>query len=185
MCEIVPLNLRDVLEVCENMRQQDWEEVLNLLPLGVTKPEVVAMICMNASSMGFVAKLDGRPVGVIQIAQILHGSYRFGLFGTDRLPEVALPLAGEMMQAIEHLVDREGAVYGEAMADAFHLEAHRLLAFLGFRKTAILPGYGSLGADIALFTFTKGTFDVLRNGRWRRILDACRRANLTAGNRSD
>lgn len=183
MIEIVPLNLSDVLHVCKNMRMQDWREVLNLLPKTVTTPDVVAMICMNVSKIGFVAKIDGVPAGVIQIGEVLDGTIRFGLFGTDRLPEVALDLCIEVMKILPDMID-DGLKHAEALADALHPEAHKLLTFLGFKKRAILEEYGSHGADIALFTITRREAHVLY-GRWRRIIDAHSGANVGAGNGSD
>lgn len=182
--EIAPLNLGDVLHVCKNMRQQDWEEVLNLLPKAVTKPDQIAMICVNSSKAGFVAKIDGVPAGVIQVAEILDGTLRFGMFGTNRMADVALDLCREMTAIMPQLMD-EGATYGEAYADALHDEAHKLLAFLGFKKRAILEGYGSHGCDIALFTITRREANVLRNGRWRRIIRVDSSANIAAGVSSD
>lgn len=182
MIEIAPLNLTDVLHVCKNMRQQDWLEVLNLLPLSVTTADTVAMIVMNVSRLGFVAKIDGEPAAVLQVSEILDGSFRFGLFGTSRFEEVALALCCHVLEMIPDLIDKDGLKYADAYADALHDEAHKLLEFLGFRKTAILPGYGSHSCDIALFTISKGQADVLRNGRWRRILNASRDTNVATRN---
>lgn len=180
MIEIVPLNLGDVLHVCKRMRQQDWEEVLNLLPKTVTTPEVVAMIAINSSRVGFVAKIDGEPVGVIQMAEILDGTMRVGMFGTIRMPEVALALCAEILSIIPDMIE-DGLEYAEALADAQHEEAHKLLTFLGLKKRAILEGYGSHGCDIALFTITRREANVLRHGRWRRICRANSSTNVTAG----
>lgn len=165
--EIVPINLRDVLTICENMRQIDWEEVRNLLPQAVDKPDVIAMICMQATRVGFVAKSDGIPAGVIQLAEILDGTFRAGMFGTNRMTEVARPLVGKLLEIIPDMMD-DGMKYCEALSDAQHLEAHKLLTFVGLKKRAILPGYGSHGRDIALFTITKDETHVLRR-RWRKL----------------
>lgn len=179
MIEIEPLNLTDVLYVCKNMRRQDWLEVLNCLPKAITKADTVAMICMQASKFGYVAKIDGVPAGVIQIGEVLDGTYRFGLFGTNRLPEVALALCVEIMRTLPKMID-DGMKHGEALADALHPEAHKLLTFLGFKKRAMLEGYGSHGADLVLFTISRREADVLY-GRWGRIVDAYSGANLGAG----
>ena len=181
--EIRPLNLADVLHVCSRMRQQDWEEVLNLLPRAVSKAETVAMICMQVTKIGFVAVIDGEPAGVVQIAEILDGTYRIGMFGTNRLPEVALDLACAFFDCVPDMLD-EGATYCEAQADALHDEAHKFLRFVGFSKRAILPGYGSHGRDIALFTMTKGEAHV-HGRRWRRISNARSSTNNGAGIGSD
>lgn len=165
--EIVPINLRDVLFICENMRQQDWEEVLNLLPKSVRTPDVVAMICMQSTKVGFVAKSNGVPAGVIQMGELIDGTWRIGMFGTSRLPEVALALAGRLSELVPEMI-KDGARYCEAYSDTLHEEAHKFLRFIGFRKRAILPGYGSHGRDFALFIFTKDDADVF-HGRWRKL----------------
>ena len=175
---IAPLNLRGVLAVCEHMRMQDWEEVLNALPKSVTRAETVAMIVMQ-SKLGWVASIDGEPAGVLQLGEILDGTWRIGMFGTNRLPEVAVVLAAQLADTVPELFD-DGARYCEAYADALHIEAHKFLTFVGFRKRAILPGYGSHGADIALFTFTKEDRHVFYGRRWRK-LHASSRASLSPG----
>lgn len=167
MIEIGPLDLADVLHVCRKMRLQDWREVLNLLPLSVTTPDVVAMIVMNVSKVGFVAKIDGVPAGVIQVSEPLDGNLRFGLFGTDDFELVAMPLCLKLMEIMPDLIE-EGAVYGEAFADAIHTDAHKLLEFLGFKKRAILERYGSHGCDVALFTITKDQANVYGR-RWGKL----------------
>lgn len=179
---VAPLSLRAVLSVCERMRQQDWEEVLNALPKSVTRAETVAMIVMQ-SKLGWVASIDGEPAGVLQMGEILDGTWRVGLFGTNRMPEVAGVLASQIGDiALDLFAD--GARYCEAHADALHIEAHKFLTFVGFRKRAILPGYGSHGADIALFTLTKDDQHVFHGRRWRQ-LHASSRASLGAGDGRD
>lgn len=167
MIEVKPLNLRDVLAVCEKMRQQDWEEVLNALPKSVTRAETVAMITMQ-SKLGWVASIDGEPAGILQLGEIIDGTWRIGLFGTNRMPEVAVALACKLAEIVPELIE-DGARYCEAHADALHLEAHKFLTFVGFTKRAILPGYGSHGADIALFTLTKDDEHVFHGRRWRKL----------------
>lgn len=179
---VEPLALRPVLSVCERMRQQDWEEVLNALPKSVTRAETVAMITMQ-SKLGWVASIDGDPAGVLQLGEILDGTWRIGLFGTNRLPEVAGALACELAAIVPDLF-ADGARYCEAHADALHEEAHKFLTFVGFRKRAILPGYGSHGADIALFIFTKDDEHVFHGRRWRK-LRASSGAHISARDGSD
>lgn len=179
---VEPLSLRGVLHVCENMRQSDWEECLNALPKSVTRAETVAMIVMQ-SKLGWVASIDGVPTGVIQLGEILDGTWRIGMFGTNRLPEVAAHLAVQLADVVPDLF-ADGARYCEAHADALHIEAHKFLSFVGFKKRAILPGYGSHGADIALFTFTKDDQHVYDGRRWRK-LRASTGANIGAGNGSN
>lgn len=149
------------------MRQQDWLEVLNALPKSVTRAETVAMIVMQ-SRLGWVASIDGEPAGIIQLGEIIDGTWRIGMFGTNRLPEVAVALAIKLKEIVPQLF-ADGARYCEAHADALHDEAHRFLTFVGFRKRAILPGYGSHGADIALFIFTKDDQHVFHGRRWRKL----------------
>lgn len=181
--EIVPMTLGDVLHVCQNMRQADWSEILNLLPLSVTSADTVAMICMNVSKVGFVAKLDGVPAAVVQMSEILDGTYRVGLFGTDAFRQVALPLTRHLISIIPDMIE-DGMTYCEVFADVLHDEALKFLAFLGFRKRAILQGYGSRGRDVVLFTLTKGEANVLWNGRWGRIFNAGGSTDVTGGIRS-
>lgn len=183
MIEIAPLNLRDVLHVCENMRLRDWAEVLNMLPVSVETPEVVAMITMQVSSFGCVAKVDGEPAAVAQYAEILNGSWRIGMFGTERFKEVAATLIAHMIEHdYPYLLDR-GAVYCDAYADVLHPDADKLLRFAGFRKRTILEGYGSRGRDMALYVATKGEVEnVLRDGRrGRRLRIADTNANTSGG----
>jgi hypothetical protein len=181
MITVEPLALRPVLAVCERMRQQDWEEVLNALPKSVTRAETVAMIVMQ-SKLGWVASIDGDPAGVLQLGEILDGTWRIGMFGTNRMPEVAAALACQLADIVPDLFE-DGARYCEAHADALHAEAHKFLTFVGFRKRAILPGYGSHGADIALFTFTKDDQHVFYGRRWRQLRNFG--AHVSAGNGGD
>lgn len=172
--EFAPLRLADVLHVCQHMRQQDWQEIVNLLPSHIDTPDAIAMACMSMSRFGLVAYLDGEPIAVAQFAEILNGTWRAGMFGTDDFRKVALPLVGELLRVgVPYAFDECGMTYCEALADAVHAEAHKLLEFVGFENRGILEEYGSRGRDIAHFVLTRRKADdVLRNGRWRRIIRA-------------
>lgn len=183
MITIEPLSLGAVLHVCQRMRKQDWDEVLNLLPRSAANSDTIAMVVMQVSKIGYVARINGEPVAVIQAAEIIDGTWRFGLFGTNRMPEVALALCGRIFQIIPDMIE-DGMRYAEAYADALHLEAHKLLEFLGFKKRAILEGYGSFGADIALYTITRRSADV-HGRRWRRISSSGITADEPAGGGGD
>lgn len=158
MITIETLDLGRVLYVCKNMRNQDWREVTNLLRQGVT-PDVIAMGVMASSSFGFVACYREIPVTVVQFAEILDGTWRAGLFSTDEFPRVARAVVREIRTvAIPHMLDL-GAQYCEAYADAGHVEAHRLLQFMGMTQRATLERYGSKGRDVALFVRTRKESD--------------------------
>lgn len=161
MITIEPLDLGRVLYVCKNMRLQDWSEVTNLVRSGAT-PDGLAMGVMAASTFGFVACYRDIPVTVVQFAEYLDGTWRAGLFSTDEFPRVARAVAREIrINAIPHMLDL-GAQYCEAYADAGHVEAHRLLQFMGMTQRATLERYGSKGRDVALFVRTrKDSDDVL------------------------
>lgn len=181
MIEFRYLNLRDVLYVCENMRLQDWQEVMNLLPRGINTPEAVAIAVMSATKVGIIAVLDGVPCIVAQLSEVLDGSYRIGMFGTDDFRKCAFATARELLTNVMPICLEDGAKYCEAYSDATHEEAHKLLEVVGFRKCAILPGFGSRGRDIALFILTIGDLHVLR----KRFKLNDNQHNHTAGDRSD
>jgi hypothetical protein len=163
---IEPMRLADVLHVCENMRQVDWVEVLNLLPRSVDTPEQIAMTAMAVSRFGLVAKVDGVPAIVLQFSEVLDGTFRAGLFGTDQFPKAIRVMYREiMLNVMPYLIEEMGAVYCEAYSDTLHPEAHRMLNHMGFAKVAILPEYGSRGRDIALYVLTKEQANVFWRGR--------------------
>lgn len=159
------LNLTDVLHVCKNMRINDWREVINLLPSSVDKPEQIAMICMQVSCFGLVACVDEVPVAVLQYAQIVDGSWRAGMFATDDWPKVKRRMLLELFDRCIPFILDQGVVYCDAYSDAQHAEAHAMLEFLGFKRRAILEGYGSRGRDFALYVLTKR--DVEENVLWQ------------------
>jgi hypothetical protein len=176
------MDLKGVLHVCEHMRAPDWAEVVNLLPAIVTTPEQIALICMSQSRFGLVARVDGVPAAVCQFVEILDGTWRVGLFGTDQFTAAIWPLLDDLVEnTLPYLMDDLGAVYLEAQTDPLHPDAAKLLRALGFAKVGILPEYGSRGRDIALYVLTKGEANVLRNGRWRKF----RAPAVAAGSRSD
>lgn len=161
------MTLRDVLHVCENMRLSDWGEVINLVPASITTPEQIALLTMQVSRLGLCAKVDGEPAIIVQFVEVLDGTWRVGMFGTDRFAEAARPMVRELQRiTLPHVLDL-GATYCEAFSDPLHPEAARLLEFMGFAKIALLPEYGSRGRDIALYVLTRRQANVLRHGRRR------------------
>lgn len=161
MITIESLDLGRVLYVCKNMRLVDWNEVTNQVRLGAT-PDTLAMGVMASSTFGFIACYRDIPVTVAQFTEYLNGTWRAGMFSTDEFPRVARAVVRELVtNAIPHMLDL-GAQYCEAYADANHVEAHRLLQFLGMQQRATLERYGSKGRGVALFARTrKDSDDVL------------------------
>lgn len=155
MIEFRDLNLSDVLHVCQHMRLRDWQEIINLLPVALDTPDQIAMLTMQASCFGLVVCRDGEPVAVLQYAQIHEGSWRAGLYATDAWPGVKLAVMRHMIRHCIPFILDQGIVYCDAYSDVLHVEAHRMLEFLGFRRRAILEEYGSRGADFALYTLSK------------------------------
>lgn len=149
------LNLTDVLHVCKNMRLRDWQEVINLLPTAITKPEQIAMLTIQVSTFGLVCCRDDVPVAVIQYSQILDGSWRAGMFATDDWPLVKFAVVRHLASVLIPFVLAQDVVYCDAYSDMLHEEAHAMLEFLGFKRRAILEGYGSRGRDFALYVLTK------------------------------
>lgn len=148
------LNLTDVLHVCKNMRLRDWQEVINSLPSSISTPDQIAMLAMQASAFGLVCCRNGVPVAVIQYSPIVDGSWRAGLFATDEWPTVKRAVVRKLADLVPFILD-QGVVYCDAYSDMLHDEAHRMLEFLGFKRRAILEGYGSRGRDFALYVLTK------------------------------
>lgn len=166
------LNLTDVLHVCKNMRMRDWQEVINLLPTTISKPEQIAMIAVQASVFGLVCCHDDVPVAVIQYSQIVDGSWRAGMFATDDWPLVKLAVLRHLAAELMPFILDQGVVYCDAYSDMLHEEAHAMLEFLGFKRRAILEGFGSRDRDFALYVLTKRDAENVLRRRRRRETDS-------------
>lgn len=162
------LNLRDVLYVCERMRAADWAEIVNLLPRSIETADMIAMVTMQSSRFGVIGKLDGEPIVVLQFGELLDGTWRAGLFATDKFDRIGKATVRHILDVTVPFLLDSGAVYCDALADPLNDAGVAMLEFIGFKKRAILPEYGSRGRDIALYVATKKEIEHVLIRRRRR-----------------
>ena len=154
--KITGLDIQSVLYVVKHMRKADWQEVINSLPHAYCTVDRIAMVVAQRGGVGFVIHYDETPVCVVEVVEKHEGCWSCGLFATEQFALVWRSTIKAINEICKQLLLSHGARYCEAHASADNVDAHRLLEWIGFKKSSeVLKGYGSYGADFILFTLVK------------------------------
>lgn len=158
------LDLLGVRYVVSNMRASDWLEISNLVPRAYATVDMLTMLTVQHSRLGFLLEVDGIPAVVVQAVEKHNGCWSIGMFATDDFPAAwrgVVRFGRDLL--LPSMLDL-GARYCEAHVHAGNVAAQRFLERLGFRaRSSVLENYGAFGEPFILYAVTREELpDVLR-----------------------
>lgn len=155
MITIRNLDLLSVHHIIRNMRAQDWIEVSNLVPRAYCEPDLLAMLTMQATRLGFMVCVDNIPAVVVQAVEKHNGCWSVGMFATDDFARCWRATFKQISCVLIPALVEGGARYCEAHVHAGNVEAQTFLARLGFRAVSEpLKHYGAFGETFILYAVT-------------------------------
>ena len=137
--------------VAFHMRAIDKIEIYNNID---TDNEIVFVgLVMQAAAKGmaWVATFDGRPAGVMGIAERWPGSWEVFAFGTEDFKRVLVALKPPLERAIKW-AKKQGCHRIECRSHITHVKAHRLIRLMEFQQEGVLRRYGKDGNDYLVFS---------------------------------
>ena len=137
-----------ILFVAENMREDDWREVVADSRLATAQE--IAAACKALPCVVYAALADGVPVAVGGVARNEPGVAQAWLFGTRQIGRCKIEIAHLVRRLTRHAW--QDGLEVQARSAAFHTRAHRWLNSMGFRKASVLGGYGLGGEDFVVFS---------------------------------
>lgn len=139
--------------VVTNMREADKREIY--ATRGSRDPEhlIYSLVVLHEFAWVICAD-DGEPAAVIGAMALWPGVAAMWAFGTDRWPEVVLSVTKHAIRFMVPKLLELGFHRGEARALASRNDVARWLGLLGFKKEAVLSGFGSGREDFALYAWT-------------------------------
>lgn len=143
--------------IIRNMRKQDWVEVSNLVPRAYCEPDMLAMLTMQATRLGFIVESFGVPAVLVQACERHSGNWSVGMFATEDFENCWRETFKHIRAVLIPAIIEAGGRYCEAHVHAGNIEAQRFLKRLGFRpRSDVLEGYGAFGEPFILFAVTIG-----------------------------
>lgn len=150
------LDLLSIHYVVRNMRHQDWIEISNLVPRAYCEPDLLAMMVMQVSTLGFVVDVGSVPCAVVQAVQKHNGCWAVGMFATEEFPHCWREVFKHVRNVLIPAIVDAGGRYCEAHVHAGNIDAQRFLRKIGLRpRSDVLEGYGSFGEPFILYAVTK------------------------------
>ena len=136
------------------MRQADQDEIYNVL--GHNNPFLLARQVLEALSFGsaVVAFHRGQPAGLMGFAPIRLNVATAIAFGTDQFKLVAHALTRHALRVMKPALLAAGFHRLECESRHDHVEAHRWLEFLGFKREGLLRKHGCDGSDYIKYAAT-------------------------------
>jgi RimJ/RimL family protein N-acetyltransferase len=149
--ELVAPDFASLAYIAVNMRQADRHEIYNVT--GHNNPFILAQQTLDATRMGsgVVAADGGRPVAVLGFAPLRPGVCTAFAYGTDAFDRVALSLTRHALKVMKPALIASGFHRLECESRADHVQAHRWLEHLGFRREGTLRQFGSDRSDYLKF----------------------------------
>lgn len=136
----------DALYIARRLREVDSRECYCVMT--VETPEQIAIDCMGDTNVKLVCcAADGEPVAMFGI-NFLGESGAGWLLATDRWNEVWI----ECTRAIKRIRNKLEAQTIVVMTAAFHVESHKWLELIGFKRDKVFAGFGKNGEDFYLMS---------------------------------
>lgn len=148
-------DLASLAFIAINMRQADRDEIYNVI--GHNNPFILARQALDAGRMGsavIASDRRGRPCAVVGFTPKHPGVCAAYAFGTITFNDAALSLTRYALRVMKPALIKAGFHRLECESRIDHVDAHRWLERLGFKREGILKAYGSDRADYIQFGAT-------------------------------
>lgn len=147
---------RDILHVCENMRDADREELFCTTDAttSLEYADRMAAALHHGSISGFVAYYGNSPIALLGVAHMWPGVVSVWMFATNGFPKIAIGLTKFVKHnMIPQYVSIAGVKRAQCFSQVGHTMAHAWLEVLGAKREGTAHGFGSNGEDFTLFAW--------------------------------
>jgi hypothetical protein len=148
------VSFASVLEVAKNMRERDRVEFGAVAPVGADDlPAWLAQRFGRRTELLCARTMDGEPVCIGGAIEVRPGSATLLFFGTDRFPEIALPMTRFIRRHYFPSLAAAGTHRIECVTlDSYH-EMQRWLETLGLERESTVRAYGRNREDFAMYAW--------------------------------
>jgi len=146
--------------ICASLRPADREEIYGVLDHD--SPDILARQVLDCCRMGrgVIARSDGEPVAFLGYA-VRHPTLGEAFAGgTEKFPMAAMTLTRYALKVMKPELLQAGIRRLQCQSLATHVEAHRWLGWLGFRRECLLREYGRGGKDYWQFVALASDFNL-------------------------
>lgn len=152
MFRVGPYDQEAVLQVCQNLRADDWREISACRWPDFT-PEALAGDVEALQAWACVAYKVNDPIAVMGATPHRPGVFGGYMFATDRFSEIGLPMTKWARRQFFPALRALGAHRVEAHSIADHYKAHAWIEAIGARKEGDVPRFGAGGEDFVRFAY--------------------------------
>lgn len=156
---IVDARYRDLLWICENLRERDRQEIFALQHVDDARAVADRAYCSPLSRVGLAS--DGEPAVAFGAFELWPGVWSVFLFGTDRFRDAGWFVARHIRARVLPLLLGAGAHRAQCYALVGHNSAEDFIRRMGGKEEAYLEGFGRDGEDFRLFRWLRTD---VRNG---------------------
>ena len=155
--ELVPACYSDLAFIARNMRDQDAEEILPLVP--GQSAENLAYMTLASGGISTVALWKGQPVAAFGACEAQPQFWKVWMFATDNWPRVALSVTKNILRVIRSEMIDSGAVRADCWSIEGHTTAHCWLEMLGAVREATLEDYGPTRKRFHCYSWTRSRLE--------------------------
>lgn len=149
---IVKAKWPDILEVCLNLRQDDFDEVM--ATRWTDDPYDLASDFAHAPGGKFAVIHNDKAVCIFGVSPRTPGVSQGWLVGTNEIGKHGVEVAHACKKVIRGLFDADVHRI-QAYSAAFHHQAHEWLEMIGFKRESTLSKFGKDGSDFYCYAITK------------------------------
>ena len=156
MIRISKLTFRDVATITQNLRSQDFEELMATQQIEDIKAYIHGLWQVVAETdYAFVAKdSDGNPVTAFGMVSPYPGVWNVWLLSTPGFGKIATTLTKKIKRDIMPLWLQLGHRF-QCVSHENNEISHKWLRFLGFEKEVVLKKYGKDQKDFIMFSIVR------------------------------
>lgn len=149
---IVKASWPDILEVCLNLREDDFLEVM--ATRWTNDPYDFAADIARAPGGKFAVIHNEKPVCILGVATSTPGVGQGWLVGTTEIGLAGVEVAKAAKKIISTLFENDVHRI-QAYSASFHTQAHKWLELIGFKKESVMKSFGKDGTDFYCYAITK------------------------------
>jgi RimJ/RimL family protein N-acetyltransferase len=152
---IVKATWPDILEVCLNIRKDDFDEVM--ATRWTDDCYDLAASFAQAPGGKFAVIHEDKAVGIFGVSPRTPGVGQGWLVGTEDIGKAGVEVAHACKKVIRTLFDTDVHRI-QAYSAAFHHQAHEWLELIGFHRESTMKHFGKDGSDFYCYAVCKPSF---------------------------
>lgn len=149
---IVKATPEDIEEVCRNIRDDDFREVIATRWTDSIDDLIASFV--SAPGGKFAVIHDDRAVGIFGVCPVTPGVGQGWLVGTPEIGLCGVEVAHACKKVIRTLFSLDTHRV-QAYSASFHSQAHEWLELIGFKRESTMRQFGKDGSDFYCYAVTR------------------------------